>query len=117
MTSLHRTLRNAAENALDVALNFLACGLDPKKSVFWKQSDVPEVTELTWLLSTVTPMSLLEKCRCAQRQDRQRHRAEPRPLRLSGAHGGRHPHLLNVVPVGRDQKQHVEVARDIAIRV
>ena len=50
------------KNTLDVALDFLACGLDPKKSVFFKQSDVPEVTELTWMLSTVTPMGLLERC-------------------------------------------------------
>ena len=48
------------KNTLDVALDFLACGLDPKKSVFFRQSDVPEVTELSWLLSTVTPMGLLE---------------------------------------------------------
>src|SRR4029078_12812689 len=47
---------------LEVALDFLACGLDPQKSVFWKQSDVPEVAELTWLLTTVTPMGLLHKC-------------------------------------------------------
>src|SRR5260221_11831017 len=49
------------KNTLDVALDFLACGLDPKKSVFFKQSDAPEVTELMWLLSTVTPMGLLER--------------------------------------------------------
>src|ERR1017187_6383563 len=49
------------KNSLDVALDFLACGLDPKKSVFFKQSDVPEVTELAWLLSTVTPMGMLER--------------------------------------------------------
>src|ERR1043165_2008169 len=49
-------------NSLDVALDFLACGLDPRKPVFFRQSDVPEVTELTWLLGTVTPMGLLEKC-------------------------------------------------------
>src|SRR5260370_32049332 len=49
-------------NTLDVALDFLACGLDPKKSVFFRQSDVPEVTELTWLLGTVAPMGLLERC-------------------------------------------------------
>ena len=58
------TLRNAEErrrNTLDVALDFLACGLDPKKSVFFRQSDVPEVTELTWMLSTLTPMGLLER--------------------------------------------------------
>jgi tryptophanyl-tRNA synthetase len=50
------------KNTLDVALDFLACGLDPKKSVFFRQSDVPEVTELAWILTTLTPMSLLEKC-------------------------------------------------------
>src|SRR3984957_1736566 len=49
------------KNTLDVALDFLACGLDPKKSVFFRQSDVPEVTELSWILSSLTPMSLLEK--------------------------------------------------------
>src|SRR5258706_15647989 len=49
------------KNSLDVALDFLACGLDPKKSVFFLQSDVPEVTELAWMLSTVTPMGLLER--------------------------------------------------------
>src|SRR5438552_18952980 len=50
------------QNTMGVALDFLACGLDPKKSVFFRQSDVPEVTELTWLLGTVTPMRLLERC-------------------------------------------------------
>ena len=50
------------QNTLDVALDFLACGIDPKKTVFFRQSDVPEVTELTWLLGTVTPMGLLERC-------------------------------------------------------
>src|SRR5271156_3558094 len=60
MTSLF----DAAErrkNTSDVALDFLACGLDPKKSVFFKQSDVPEVTELAWMLTTITPMGLLER--------------------------------------------------------
>src|SRR5207249_4497757 len=50
-------------NTLEVALDFLACGLDPKKTVFFKQSDVPEVTELTWLLTTVTPMGLFKENR------------------------------------------------------
>ena len=50
------------KNCLDVALDFLACGLDPQRSVFFRQSDVPEHCELTWLLSTVTPMGLLERC-------------------------------------------------------
>ena len=50
------------QNSLNVALDFLACGLDPKRTVFFRQSDVPEVTELAWILATLTPMSLLEKC-------------------------------------------------------
>src|ERR1041384_4321936 len=49
-------------NSLDVALDLLACGLDPKKAVFFKQSDVPEVTELAWLLTPLTPMAMLENC-------------------------------------------------------
>jgi len=60
MTSLFDA-NERRKNTLDVALDFLACGLDPKKSVFFRQSDVPEVTELSWILSTLTPMSLLEK--------------------------------------------------------
>jgi tryptophanyl-tRNA synthetase len=105
------------KNSLDVALDFLACGLDPKKSVFWKQSDVPEVTELAWLLTTLTPMSLLEKC----------HSYKDKIARgISPNHGlFAYPVLMaadiliydsNIVPVGRDQKQHVEVTRDIAIK-
>ena len=104
-------------NTLDVALDFLACGLDPKRAVFWKQSDVPEVTELSWLLTTVTPMGLLEKCHSYK--DKLAHGLAP-------SHGlFAYPVLMaadilifdsNVVPVGRDQKQHVEVTRDIAIK-
>ena len=104
-------------NTLNVALDFLACGLDPKKSVFWKQSDVPEVTELTWLLTTVTPMSLLEKSHSYK--DKIAHGISPN-------HGlFAYPVLMasdilifdsNIVPVGRDQKQHVEITRDIAIK-
>ena len=116
MTSLTDAAQRR-KNSLDVALDFLACGLDPKKSVFWKQSDVPEVTELTWLLSTVTPMSLLEKC----------HSYKDKTAKgIAPSHGlFTYPVLMaadilifdsNVVPVGRDQKQHVEVTRDIAIK-
>ena len=116
MTSLF----DAAErrkNSLDVALDFLACGLDPKQAVFWKQSDVPEVTELAWLLSTLTPMGLLERCHSFKDKS-----AKGVPVN----HGlFAYPVLMaadilifdsNVVPVGRDQKQHVEVTRDIAIK-
>ncbi len=105
------------QNTLDVALDFLACGLDPKKSVFFRQSDVPEVCELAWLLSTVTPMSLLEKC----------HSFKDKTAKgISPSHGlFAYPVLMaadiliydsNVVPVGQDQKQHVEVTRDIAAK-
>lgn len=105
------------KNTFDVALDFLACGLDPKKSIFFKQSDVPEVTELSWLLTTITPMSLLEKC----------HSYKDKIAKgISPNHGlFAYPVLMaadiliydsNVVPVGRDQKQHVEVTRDIAIK-
>jgi tryptophanyl-tRNA synthetase len=104
-------------NTLDVALDFLACGLDPKKSVFFRQSDVPEVTELMWMLTTVTPMGLLE--RCHSYKDKLAHGLSPN-------HGlFAYPVLMaadiliydsNIVPVGRDQKQHVEVTRDIAIK-
>lgn len=104
-------------NSLDVALDFLACGLDPNRTVFFLQSDVPEVTELTWILSTVTPMGLLERC----------HSYKDKIARgVSPNHGlFAYPVLMaadiliydsNVVPVGRDQKQHVEVTRDIAIK-
>ena len=104
-------------HSLDVALDFLACGLDPRKAVFWKQSDVPEVTELAWLLSTLTPMGLLERCHSFKDKS-----AKGVPVN----HGlFAYPVLMaadilifdsNVVPVGRDQKQHVEVTRDIAIK-
>src|SRR5690349_12987827 len=116
MTSLF----DAAErrrNTMDVALDFLACGLDPKKSVFFKQSDVPEVTELTWLLGTLAPMGLLERC----------HSYKDKVAKGISSNFGlfAYPVLMaadiliydsNVVPVGQDQKQHVEVTRDIAIK-
>jgi tryptophanyl-tRNA synthetase len=105
------------KNTLDVALDFLACGLDPKKSVFFRQSDVPGVTELAWMLTTITPMGLLE--RCHSYKDKLAHGISPN-------HGlFAYPVLMaadiliydsNVVPVGRDQKQHVEVTRDLAIK-
>jgi tryptophanyl-tRNA synthetase len=116
MTSLFDA-NERRKNTLAVALDFLACGLDPKKSVFFKQSDVPEVTELSWLLSTLTPMSLLEKCHSFKDKS-----AKGIPVN----HGlFAYPVLMaadiliydsNLVPVGRDQKQHVEVTRDIAIK-
>jgi len=105
------------EMTTDVALDFLACGIDPEKTAFYRQSDVPEVHELAWLLSTLTPMGLLERC----------HSYKDKIARgIAASHGlFAYPVLMaadilavnsNVVPVGRDQKQHVEVTRDLAIR-
>ncbi len=102
---------------MDVALDFLACGIDPNKTAFYRQSDVPEVHELAWLLSTLTPMGLLERC----------HSYKDKVAKgMAASHGlFAYPVLMaadilavnsNVVPVGRDQKQHVEVTRDLAIR-
>jgi tryptophanyl-tRNA synthetase len=116
MTSLFEA-EERRKNSLDVALDFLACGLDPKRSIFFKQSDLPEHTELAWMLTTLTPMGLLEKC----------HSYKDKIAKgISPNHGlFAYPVLMaadiliydsNVVPVGRDQKQHVEVTRDIAIK-
>ena len=101
----------------DVALDFLACGLDPDRTAFYRQSDLPEVHELAWLLSNVTPLGLLE--RCHSYKDKLAKGIAPNHGLLA------YPVLMaadilivqaNVVPVGRDQKQHVEVTRDLAIK-
>jgi len=105
------------QNTLDVALDFLACGLDPAKALLFRQSDVPAVTELAWIVTTVTPMGLLERCTSYK---------DKLARGLAPSHGlFAYPVLMaadiliydsNLVPVGRDQKQHVEVTRDIAIK-
>lgn len=104
-------------DTLDVALDFLACGLNPERTVFFRQSDVPEVTELAWLLSTVTPMGLLERCHSYK---------DKLAKGIPSSHAlFSYPVLMaadilavqaTLVPVGRDQKQHVEVTRDIALK-
>ncbi|HIG31696.1 MAG TPA: tryptophan--tRNA ligase [Verrucomicrobiales bacterium] len=116
MTSLFDA-EQRRRNTREVAVDFLACGLDPEKSVFFKQSDVPEVTELAWILSSLTPMGLLERCHSFK---------DKKAKGVSPNHGlFAYPVLMaadiliydsNVVPVGRDQKQHVEVTRDIALK-
>jgi len=103
------------EYSRSVALDFLACGLDPSKAVLFRQSDVPEVTELAWLLTCLTPMPMLENCHAYK--DHLTKGKVP-------SHGlFAYPVLMaadillynsNIVPVGRDQKQHVEVTRDLA---
>lgn len=106
------------ENTRRVALDFLACGLDPTRAALFRQSDVPQVTELAWILSTITPMGLLERA----------HSYKDKVARGLPASAGlfAYPVLMaadiliydsDVVPVGRDQKQHVEVTRDLAIKM
>ncbi len=105
-------------NTRDLAIDFLACGLDPDRSTFFRQSDVRAVSELSWILSTVTPMGLLERC----------HSYKDKIARgLAATHGlFAYPVLMaadillydsDLVPVGKDQKQHLEVTRDIAIKI
>ena len=102
-------------NTRDVAMTYLAVGLDPDRAVFYRQSDVPEVAELTWLLSTVTAMGLLERAHSYKEKVTKGHAASV-GLFL-------YPCLMaadilapqgEIVPVGQDQKQHVEMARDMA---
>ncbi len=103
------------EYTREVALDFLACGLDPAKTAFYRQSDVPEVHELAWLLSVVCPMGLLERA----------HSYKDKTARGIDANHAlfAYPVLMaadilcvnaDSVPVGRDQKQHLEIARDLA---
>ena len=112
------TVRDGAvlrDQTMNVALDFLACGLDVEKTVFYRQSDVPEVQQLAWFLSCVTPMGLLE--RCHSYKDKLAHG-------LDATHGlFAYPVLMaadilmmqaDLVPVGKDQKQHLEVTRDLA---
>jgi len=117
LTTVHDPvqLRN---DTLNVAVDFLACGLDPRKATFFRQSDVPQVTELTWLLSVLTPMGLLERCHAYK---------DALARGFTPSHGlFAYPVLMaadiliydsDIVPVGRDQKQHVEVTRDLAIKM
>ena len=112
------TIRDGAAlraSTRDVALDYLACGLDPEKSRIYRQSDVPEVQELAWYLSCLAPMGLLE--RCHSYKDKMAHG-------FDATHGlFAYPVLMaadilimnaDLVPVGKDQKQHLEVTRDLA---
>lgn len=102
----------------ELAVDFLACGLDPERSVFFLQSAVPEVNELAWILSTVCPVSQLEKAHSYK--DKIAHGFSP-------SHGlFAYPVLMaadillydsNLVPVGKDQKQHLEITRDLAGKI
>jgi len=109
--------KKLATGTIEAAADFLALGLDPDRCIFWVQSDVPEVVELSWILTCITPMGLLERC----------HSYKDKIAKgISPNHGlFAYPVLMaadillyqsNLVPVGKDQKQHVEVTRDIAIK-
>ena len=114
MTTVHDgpTLRR---NSLEVTADFIALGLDPERAAIFLQSDLPEVTELSWILSTITPMGLLQRCHAYK---------EKVAEGASADHGlFAYPVLMAAdiiihnaerVPVGQDQKQHVEVSRDLA---
>jgi len=106
------------ENSRQVALDFLACGLDPERAALFRQSDVPQVTELAWILSTVAPMGLLERA----------HSYKDKLARGLASTVGlfSYPVLMaadiliydsDAVPVGKDQKQHIEITRDLAVKV
>ena len=101
-----------------VAIDFLACGLDPDRGALFLQSDVPAVTELAWILSTVAPMGLLERA----------HSYKDKLARGMPASAGlfTYPVLMaadiliydsDIVPVGKDQKQHIEITRDLAVKM
>ena len=116
LTSVHDPKR-LREGTLEAAADFMALGLDPDRCTFWVQSDLPEVCELTWVLSTLTPMGLLERC----------HSFKDKTAKGIAASNGlfSYPVLMaadillfqsEIVPVGKDQKQHLEVARDLAIK-
>jgi tryptophanyl-tRNA synthetase len=99
----------------DVAAGFLACGLDSQRTVLFRQSDVPQVHELAWLLSIVTPMGLLERAHSYKDKIAQgaetNHGLFAYPVLMAAdilLYGS------DLVPVGKDQKQHLEIARDIA---
>jgi tryptophanyl-tRNA synthetase len=117
LTSL-RDPKALRENSRRVALDFLACGLDPERAALFRQSDVPQVTELAWILATVAPMGLLERA----------HSYKDKVTRGMTASAGlfNYPVLMaadiliydsDIVPVGKDQKQHIEITRDLAVKM
>src|SRR5437016_4769246 len=106
------------ENSRRIAIDFLACGFDPDRGALFLQSDVTQVAELEWILSTVAPMGLLERA----------HSYKDKLTRGMAASAGlfTYPVLMaadiliydsDVVPVGKDQKQHIEITRDLAVKM
>ncbi len=114
------SVRSAAERrqaVVDLALDYLACGLDPSRAILYRQSDLPETTELAWMLTTVTPMGLL--LRAHSYKDKVEQGLQPDhglfayPVLMAADILQYNPDL---VPVGQDQKQHLEMTRDIAVK-
>ena len=105
------------KNTINALLDYLALGLNPEKSVIFLQSDVPEHTELAWILANVTPMGLLE--RAHSYKDKTAKGIKPNvglftyPVLMAADILMYEP---DIVPVGKDQKQHLEITRDIAIK-
>jgi tryptophanyl-tRNA synthetase len=105
-------------NSRCVAVDFIACGLDPERATLFRHSDVSQVTELAWILSTVAPMGLLER---AHSYKDKLARGVPATVGLFS-----YPILMaadiliydsDIVPVGKDQKQHLEITRDLAVKM
>jgi len=116
LTSINNP-KELAENTINAAMDFIALGLDPDKAHFWVQSDIPEVTELAWILSCHTSLGLLE--RSHSYKDKVAKGIVPNTGLFT------YPVLMaadillfnaEVIPVGKDQKQHLEITRDIAER-
>lgn len=114
LTTLHNP-KELAQNTFEVALDYLAIGLDPQKSIIFKQSDIPQHTELAWILSSITTMPYLMRAHAYK--DAQ---AKNKEISVGTFD---YPMLMaadillydtDVVPVGQDQKQHIEIARDTA---
>jgi tryptophanyl-tRNA synthetase len=117
LTSLQDANR-LREYSRSAAIDLLACGLDPARAIFWRQSDVPEHSELMWVLSTVTPVGLLERA----------HAYKDKIARGQSANAGLFVYPIlqaadillydaDLVPVGKDQKQHLEITRDVAVKI
>ena len=113
-----RDAQTLRANIRHVALDFLACGLDPERATLFRHSDVPQVTELAWILSTLAPMGLLER---AHSYKDKLARGLPATVGLFN-----YPVLMaadiliydsDIVPVGKDQKQHIEITRDLAVKM
>ena len=121
-----RDPERVAQSTLEIAASWLACGLDPNTVYFYRQSDIPEIPELTWILTTLTAKGLMNRAhayKAAVQENETGGKKDPDAGITMGLFS--YPILMaadilmfgaHKVPVGRDQKQHVEMARDIAGR-